>query len=130
MKTKIIIGLIIVLVFAVWGVTAFLDTTIKYVTFAEAKAAQKTVQVAGKIDFGSINYDNQKGCLTFTMIDMKNPDTLSAERMEIIYYGVVPSNFDHATSVLVRGKPSSDGFIAEQLLVKCPSKYQGLEDNT
>ena len=48
--------------------------------------------------------------------------------MDVVYYGVVPGNFDQATSVLVRGKPEADGFVAEQLLVKCPSKYQGVDE--
>jgi len=39
---------------------------------------------------------------------------------------VVPGNFDQATSVVLKGKPDNDGrFVAEQMLVKCPSKYQG-----
>ena len=29
----------------------------------------------------------------------------------------------------IRGKPDRDKFVAEQLMVKCPSKYQGLEGN-
>jgi cytochrome c-type biogenesis protein CcmE len=43
---------------------------------------------------------------------------------------VVPGNFEQATQVVVRGKQSSEGFIADKLLVKCPSKYQGLNKDS
>ncbi len=127
MKTKIIIGTIIILVFAGWGISAFLDTTIKYVSFEEAEKAERVVQVAGGIDFSTVNYDANKARLEFTIYALGPVDSTKSERMDIIYYGTIPGNFDQATSVMVRGKHESEGFVAEQLLVKCPSKYQGLE---
>ncbi|MFQ5607854.1 MAG: cytochrome c maturation protein CcmE, partial [Candidatus Zixiibacteriota bacterium] len=47
------------------------------------------------------------------------------EKLKVIFYGEVPGNFEQATSVTVIGKPDSEGFVAENMLVKCPSKYQG-----
>jgi hypothetical protein len=46
------------------------------------------------------------------------------EVMPVVYRGVIPGNFDQATSVVAIGRYKSDHFEAEQLLVKCPSKYQ------
>ncbi len=129
MKAKFIIGGIIVVVFAVWGASAFLQTTVKYVSFDEARNADRTVQIVGGIDFDSVKYDSERNRLIFRIFDLETPQPHAPDQMEIIYYGVVPGNFDQATSVLVRGKPEPDGFVAEQLLVKCPSKYQGIEDN-
>jgi cytochrome c-type biogenesis protein CcmE len=37
---------------------------------------------------------------------------------------VVPGNFDQATSIVAIGHYKDGTFAAEQLLVKCPSKYQ------
>jgi cytochrome c-type biogenesis protein CcmE len=45
--------------------------------------------------------------------------------MPVHYYGVVPGNFEQATSVVLKGKSTEGVFVAEQMLVKCPSKYQG-----
>lgn len=129
MKAKYIIGTIIILVFAAWGFSAFLETTVKYVSFDEAREATRTVQVVGGIDFESVNYDTDNSELVFTIFDLEATDPANPDRLKIIYNGVIPGNFDQATSVLVRGKPGTDGFVAEQLLVKCPSKYQGLDDN-
>ncbi len=131
MKAKYIIGIIIIVVFGIWGASAFLNTTIQYVSVAEAKVSQKTVQVAGFVDFDEVNYDMDNQRLVFTLIDPENPDASTAERMRVYYYGVVPGNFEQATSVMVQGRPGGDGFVADKLFVKCPSKYQGqLEQST
>ena len=45
--------------------------------------------------------------------------------MKVVYYGVVPGNFDQATSVVAKGIVKEQEFVADKLLVKCPSKYQG-----
>jgi cytochrome c-type biogenesis protein CcmE len=129
MKAKFIIGGIIVIVFAIWGASAFLQTTVKYVSFDEARQADRTVQIVGGINFSSVIYDSEKNRLVFNIYDLETPEAHVPDQIEIIYYGVVPGNFEQATSVLVRGKPGSEGFVAEQLLVKCPSKYQGTEEN-
>ena len=40
------------------------------------------------------------------------------------YRGVIPGNFDQAKMVVAIGRYRGDHFEAEQLLIKCPSKYQ------
>ena len=126
MKAKYIIGSVIILVFLVWGASAFMKTTIQYVSLDEAVHAKRTVQVMGKIDFDRVQYNDKNTRLEFAIYDATAKDTSTAERMPVVYYGVVPGNFDQATSVVLKGKPGTDGvFVAEQMLVKCPSKYQG-----
>jgi len=61
------------------------------------------------------------------VFDAEAKDTVAAPRMPVMYYGVVPGNFDQAKSVVLKGKTENGVFIAEQMLVKCPSKYQGEE---
>ena len=48
----------------------------------------------------------------------------NGEIMEITYKGVKPANFEQATSVVAIGQYREGSFRADQLLVKCPSKYQ------
>jgi len=122
---KYIIGGVIIAVFVVWGAMAFLETTIQYVPIDKAKDARTTVQVMGKIDFEQVNYNVDEGLLEFAIYDVEAKDTVNAERLQVRYDGVVPGNFDQATSIVVKGKPEGDVFVANQLLVKCPSKYQG-----
>jgi len=126
MRAKYIIGGVIIAVFLVWGAAAFINTTIQYVSLQEAAQSVRTVQVMGKIDFDRVNYNTDESRLEFEVYDAEADDMLSADRLPVFYYGIVPGNFDQATSVVLKGKPDDDGrFVAEQMLVKCPSKYQG-----
>jgi len=129
MKPKYIIGVIIIIVFVLWGASAFLKTTVQYVSIAEAKKSTRTVQVLGSIDFNDIHFDADNSQLIFSVYDSAGANQARAEKMKVIYHGVVPGNFEQATQVVVRGKYSPEGFIADRLLVKCPSKYQGLQDS-
>lgn len=125
MRAKYIIGTVIIVVFIIWGASAFLKTTIRYVSIGEAMKASHTVQVMGKIDFDQVAYNSNEGYLRFAIYDAEAEDKNNAEGMKVVYYGVIPSNFEQATSVVLKGKPQGDEFVAEQMLVKCPSKYQG-----
>lgn len=125
MRAKYIIGGLIIVVFMVWGASAFLRTTIKYVSIEEASTATQIVQTMGKIDFDQVHYNVEDERLEFVIYDAEAEDKETARRLDVMYYGVVPGNFDQATSVVLKGKAEGDAFLAEQMLVKCPSKYQG-----
>ncbi len=125
MRAKYIIGGIIIVLFVVWGASAFLKTTIQYVSIGEAARAERTVQVMGKIDFDRVVYNADQSRLEFAIYDAEAPDKETARSMNVVFYGVVPGNFDQATSVVLKGKSEGDHFVADQMLVKCPSKYQG-----
>ena len=126
MKTKLVIGGVIIVVFLVWGASAFLKTTIRYVPITKARNCTRTVQVMGKIDFSTVKYDAEARELTFEVLDPEATDPHNAPRLAVVYHGVVPGNFDQAKSVVLKGKPDASGrFVASQMLVKCPSKYQG-----
>ena len=126
MRAKYIIGGIIIVAFVAWGASSFMQTTVQYVTFDTAEKSTRTVQVMGKIDFGAVQYDEGRRRLEFAIYDPQAEQVAGARRLNVVYYGIVPGNFDQATSVVLKGKPDSTGmFVAEQMLVKCPSKYQG-----
>ena len=69
MTAKYIIGGVIVILFMIWGASAFLNTTIQYVSIDKAKASNKMVQVMGKIDFDTKNMmlKNHNSNLLFMM---------------------------------------------------------------
>jgi len=122
---RYIIGGAIIVVFVIWGTTAFLKTTIQYVPIEEARQSSRQVQCLGKIDFNRVKYNVDERRLEFAIYDVDAADTINAPRLPVTYYGVVPGNFDQATSVVVKGKAENGVFVADQMLVKCPSKYQG-----
>lgn len=126
MNAKYFISGAIIVVFLIWGTYSFMRATIPYVSIEKAEKSQHNVQVMGKIDFGMVQYDKEKSRLEFAIYDIEAKDAAAAHRMPVHYYGVVPGNFDQATSVVLKGMPDSTGaFVAEKMLVKCPSKYQG-----
>ncbi len=126
MKAKYIAGVIIIGVFAIWGATSFMSTTIRYVSLDEVAKTEGTVQLMGKIDFDAVNYDAENSRLVFEIIGLE--EHTANKRLTVVYTGVVPGNFDQATSVVAKGHYQDGVFLADQLLVKCPSKYQGLEE--
>ena len=128
MKAKYIIGGIIIIVFMIWGAISFMNTTIQYVPIEQARNSDKIVQVMGKIDFDTKQHDAENSRLTFAIYDAEAEEIETAEKMNVVYYGVVPGNFDQATSVVLKGKSDGSQFVADQMLVKCPSKYQGEGD--
>lgn len=125
MKVKYIVGLLIIAVFVTWGLYSFVETTVTYVALSEVATTQGTVQVMGKIDFDAVNYNAEESRLEFIITDLENPE--SDFRLQVIYGGVVPGNFEQATSVVAKGRYDNGVFMADQLLVKCPSKYQGTD---
>jgi len=49
---------------------------------------------------------------------------------QVVYPNPKPANFEDAEQVVVNGRMEGDVFVAEHILVKCPSKYndeRGLE---
>jgi len=128
MNAKYTIGGLIIVAFLIWGVSAFLKTTIQYVSLEEAADSRQTVQVMGKIDFDVVVYDTTTSRLEFAIYDTEAESKESAPRLDVVYYDVPPGNFNQATSVVLKGRPDNSGvFVVEQMLVKCPSKYQGEE---
>lgn len=125
MKAKYIIGSLIIVVFMVWGAVSFVKTTVQYVPIETARKSDKIVQVMGKIDFDKVNYNEVDSRLEFAVYDADAEDKENAVSMNVVYYGVKPGNFEQATSVVLKGKIQGDHFVADQMLVKCPSKYQG-----
>jgi len=126
MNVRIIIGLVVIAVLVIWGATAFFESTVQYVSLEQAMTSERTVQVLGKIDFDRTVYNADSSRLELTVYDDTASSPVGARTLKAVYYGVVPGNFDQATSVVLKGKPDDSGvFVAEQMLVKCPSKYQG-----
>jgi cytochrome c-type biogenesis protein CcmE len=121
MKPKYIIALIVVVVFLVFGAFSLKKSLTPYVGFAQAQKGG-TVQIIGQVVTGTDFYDTRTQKFAFTLTEEHGK-----EQMKVLYNGVKPGNFDQATEVVAIGQYQNGIFEADQLLVKCPSKYQGLE---
>lgn len=118
MKAKYVIGLVIIVAFIVFAGMNLKKSLTPYVSLSEAKRTGAVVQVKGKRVPGTENFNMDNKTFHFEMVDDKG------EKFQVVYEGVKPSNFEQATEVVAIGKFDNGVFNAEQLLVKCPSKYQ------
>ena len=117
------VGTVLVVAFLAYGTTSFKSNLTPYVSFEEASRTARKVQVAGGLVENSSEYLDESQELRFTMVE-EDGDT-----MVVHYDGVKPGNFEEAVQIVAVGRYGDGVFHAEQLLVKCPSKYQGLEDD-
>lgn len=126
-KVSYLLGAVLLLAFGGFALSAFQESLTPYVSYDDARASGRTVQVAGGLVAGSSGYDDTTDKLFFTLIDEETQATLP-----VLYTGVKPANFEDAVSIVAIGTYEAQGevFAADKLLVKCPSKYQGLESAT
>jgi cytochrome c-type biogenesis protein CcmE len=96
------------------------ENTVYYYTVSEAldKEKQEALRISGKVLPGSIQKDAEKQLLQFRVYDEKN------ETIAVRYQGPVPDIFNEDIEVVVEGKIEGEVFVANNLLAKCPSKYE------
>jgi cytochrome c-type biogenesis protein CcmE len=81
----------------------------------------RDIQVIGVPDFDSVVQEDG-GIVKFDIED-------EGQRLSIIYQGSLPQNFDQSTQVVVIGSVTEAVYVeSDQLLVKCPSKYESTEE--
>ena len=113
----VISGLVAVL--AVVGLASvFVMNASPYMTITEAKASTgDSLHVAGDFMKASLKQDLARREAYFVIDDGK--DTL-----EVVYRGKPQPNLASATKVVVIGKMDNQRFVADDMLLKCPSKYE------
>ena len=117
MRSKYIVGAVIIVGFTIWAALSFKSSLTPYVSIEKAKEGGQVVQVKGeRLDNGQFNIE--KNLFQFKIRD-ENGEVLQVE-----YDGAKPGNFDQASHVVCVGKYEDGKFHARELLVKCPSKYQ------
>lgn len=117
MKTKHIIGIVIIIAFAYFAITSFNSSITPYVSIEEAIQSGSNVQVKG-IRANEGKFDIEKNVFTFTLQDE------NGRKLDVVYDGAKPGNFDQAVEVVCQGQYKDGKFHAKNILVKCPSKYQ------
>jgi cytochrome c-type biogenesis protein CcmE len=122
MSLKVVAALVLLGVAVGVGVTSFRKTVTPYISFDEARRSSGLVQVNGVLADKHYVLQPAQQYLSFKLRDERG------EVLPVEYRGVVPGNFDQATSIVAIGRYRSGRFEADQLLVKCPSKYQAAEE--
>jgi len=117
-----VLGVGAIVAFVAFGAGAFKSNLTPYVSFEKAMSSSTSVQVAGKLVENSDRFDEASSRLLFTLADEKGTT------LRVAYSGAKPGNFNEATQVVAIGRYREGVLEAEKLLVKCPSKYQGVEE--
>jgi cytochrome c-type biogenesis protein CcmE len=105
---------------------SFGDSVSYYVTVSEfydreTELQDVSIRVAGEIVEGSVSWDAESLELRFTINE-------GGKDMPVTYHGTRPSGFSPGSNILVEGRYTLDGiFMADKLILKCPSKYESLE---
>ncbi len=121
------IGIIAAAIFILMSTATDAST---YVTFTEARARAADgnatkVHVVGRVPKDAQGH--QVGLLYDPVIDPNHfeftlLDTLH-QAQRVVYYNPKPQDFDRSEQIVITGAMKGDTFVADQILLKCPSKY-------
>ena len=122
----IIGGVVVAVVIGVLIATSFSGSTSDYLTVADARALgpdqSRDSRVAGAVVPDSVEWSTRDLHLTFRIED-------ETGILPISYYGPQPDMLVDAVEAVAIGKydPAAEVFEADELLMKCPSKYEEQE---
>lgn len=136
MKKSHIIG-IIVIAMAIGIIMTTAGDASTYVSFGDAiemaKDGESTkVHVVGRLkkdDKGHIvgmQYDPlmDPNYFAFTLVDTNRFE------QRVVYFNPKPQDFERSEQVVITGNMQNDVFVADKILLKCPSKYTENEIQT
>jgi cytochrome c-type biogenesis protein CcmE len=122
---KVHIIAIVIIAAALGVIISTISNSSTYAPFAEAmKQPNSTFHVVGKVNKQKpFDYNPEVNANLFGFYLTDN------EGMEkkVIYNGAKPQDFERSEQIVVIGKMSGDEFHCRQILMKCPSKYNGSE---
>ena len=125
------LGGLLVIAIAISVIISTTGDASTYVCFADAVSMAKDeesvkVHVVGQLPKSSTGqiegmfYDPQvdPNLFRFLLLDEKR------EKMEVLYFNPKPADFERSEKIVVVGGIKQGKFIADKILMKCPSKYQ------
>lgn len=78
----------------------------------------RPVRVSGKVDGDTVEFNNRDLILTFDITSE------TGERLPVVFNGPKPDQMRDEADAILEGKYDGDTFIAQSLLLKCPSRYE------
>ncbi len=118
MKWKTIVGVVILVGFSTLLFLNFGQQVGGYMNFAQAAESGSSAHVVGTwVADQSARYDPDQNLFVFTMEDD------AGNIRQVHYRNPKPANFEDAEKLVIEGHAEGEIFVAEHILVKCPSKY-------
>ncbi len=148
-RGKFLIGGLLIVAAVIYLIASSTQASAQYyLTIDELVAKGDSVQdrdikISGAVDGETIEYDAQSLTLHFTVVNVPaDLDEIeqagglaevlhvavmdeTATRLPIVYEGPMPDLLRHEAQAIVTGRMGPDGvFYAEELLLKCPTRYE------
>jgi cytochrome c-type biogenesis protein CcmE len=130
MKKEYIFGIVVIAI-AVSMLMATVGDASQYVNFEKAYKMSENgnstkIHVVGSLKKNSggsivgMSYNPQQNpnLFIFTLVDENQREE------KVIYHNPKPADFERSEQVVVIGNVQNGQFIADKILMKCPSKYQ------
>jgi cytochrome c-type biogenesis protein CcmE len=146
---KVIIGCVVIGIALIYLlVSSTLGSLQYFITIEEllknsSSYQEKNVRVAGVVIGESITVDAENSIVEFTAVNISSDheaieqqggmekavqdavNNPKSDRIHVIYHGIKPDMLKDKTQAIMTGRLISDQvFEAEELLLKCPSKYE------
>jgi cytochrome c-type biogenesis protein CcmE len=124
-KKFLIGGIIILIAVGVLSFMAFKGAATYYYTVSEVinqknSMVDQNIRVAGRVVEGSLVREQSSNTIDFVLTDTVD----LTKTLHITYKGAVPDAFKEGNDAVVEGQLSDSSlFKAQQIIVKCPSKY-------
>jgi cytochrome c-type biogenesis protein CcmE len=149
MKTKFIIGGLFILAAVLFLIISSTLANSQYFMTVEELAANqvanvnKSIRISGAVIGNTIDYDSKTLTLKFVVAHVPGSNkeidaqgglaaalhaaVIDADRprLQVVYNGPIPDLLKDEAQAIMTGKLGQDGvFYADELLLKCPSKYE------
>ena len=120
MKKIHLIGILALIAGAVIIITGSKDIS-TFSTFAQAELTQQEVKISGTLDLSEdiiYNPDTDANSFSFYMIDK------DGQSNKVILNSPKPQDFERSEQIVLTGAMENGAFVADEILMKCPSKYK------
>ncbi len=153
-RTKFIIGGVLILAAVVYLIVSSTQASAEYfMTIDELKAqgqsvVGKSLRISGAVVGDTIQYDPKTLTLTFDVANVPGDNNVidaqgglaavlhaavidpNRSRIKVTYTGPKPDLLKNEAQAIMTGQLGADGvFHADELLLKCPTKYQNAVPN-
>lgn len=122
MNLKRVAGIVAIVLFTSLLMVNFGNSISTYVTFEDATDRTNAHVVGVWDDTQDHGFSNESMQFTFHMKDQEG------NVRRVVYPRPQPNNFEQATQLVVIGQMRNGTFYAEDMLMKCPSKYNDASD--
>jgi len=148
-RWKFIVGGVLIIAAVVYLIISSTQASAEYfLTIDELEEKGESVlardlRISGAVIGESIQYDPQELKLTFTVANIPGDNKEieekgglgavlyqavndpNANQLQVVYIGVKPDLLRHEAQAIMTGQVGDDGvFYADELLLKCPTKYE------